>query len=316
MTFAIPSDDAPRPQPILPGWVLNGSVVETIEDAAFASGAALSLLHVVLSDPHINVPAALLGNRLALRASVHCLRLEGRAQSEADVRDAYVLTAAGDVMGPGGDMLTMWRAGSALALNRAGWAERLCGHFPEDMQDLSMDALKWAMGLHRNPVAKAAAILTRVLQARPRQEAVALICADVVLARALGWQRPMPLLGQHVTRKALRRAAEGKDITLACHQASTDAARDGVRLAHELARRAARLCAVAPKLRSKASDQAVALFLSEDAVLPSSMLSPVIQGSKTPMTARSARRLCERLIELGVVRELTGRSTFRLYGVA
>ena len=32
------------------------------------------------------------------------------------------------------------------------------------------------------------------------------------------------------------------------------------------------------------------------------------------MTDRAARRLCDRLVELGVVRELTG-ATFRLYGV-
>lgn len=29
---------------------------------------------------------------------------------------------------------------------------------------------------------------------------------------------------------------------------------------------------------------------------------------------RAARRFCDRLVDLGVVRELTGRDTFRLYG--
>ena len=74
--------------------------------------------------------------------------------------------------------------------------------------------------------------------------------------------------------------------------------------------------AVAPKLRAKGSSAAVELFLTEDAVAPASMLSPRIRGTSIPMTDRAARRLCDRLVELGVARELTGRPTFRLYGIA
>nr|WP_268873933.1 DUF1403 family protein [Roseovarius atlanticus] len=44
------------------------------------------------------------------------------------------------------------------------------------------------------------------------------------------------------------------------------------------------------------------------------MLSPRIRGTTIPMTDRAAWRFCDRLVELGVARELTGRSTFRLYG--
>ena len=83
----------------------------------------------------------------------------------------------------------------------------------------------------------------------------------------------------------------------------------------DLDRRVTKLRAVAPKLRSKGSDEALALFLSHDVVSPSGMLSPVIKGTSFAMTDRSARRLCDRLMELGVMRELTGRVTFRLYGV-
>jgi len=60
----------------------------------------------------------------------------------------------------------------------------------------------------------------------------------------------------------------------------------------------------------------VTLFLTEDAVAPALMLSPRIQGTSIAMTDRAARRFCDRLVELGVARELTGRSTFRLYGIA
>ena len=51
----------------------------------------------------------------------------------------------------------------------------------------------------------------------------------------------------------------------------------------------------------------MALFLSRDAVAPTALTSL--------RAARAARRFCDRLVDLGTVRELTGRDTFRLYGV-
>ena len=59
-------------------------------------------------------------------------------------------------------------------------------------------------------------------------------------------------------------------------------------------------------LRAKAAGRAVDLFLSRDALAP---------GALAFMSDRAARRLCDRLVALGAVRELTGRDTFRLYGV-
>jgi hypothetical protein len=79
-----------------------------------------------------------------------------------------------------------------------------------------------------------------------------------------------------------------------------------VPLAADLARRAARLQAVAPKLRAKPAGRAVDLFLSRDALAP---------GGLSFMSDRAARRLCDRLVDLGALRELTGRDTFRLYGL-
>lgn len=60
-----------------------------------------------------------------------------------------------------------------------------------------------------------------------------------------------------------------------------------------------------PVIKVKGAGAAVAMFLSQDAVAPSAL----------PLPDRSARRLCDRLVALGAVRELTGRDSFRLYGV-
>jgi hypothetical protein len=59
-------------------------------------------------------------------------------------------------------------------------------------------------------------------------------------------------------------------------------------------------------LRGKDADRMVAILLMEDA-------QPATAGKDA--SDRSTRRLFERLVALGAVRELTGRPTFRLYGL-
>ena len=100
---------------------------------------------------------------------------------------------------------------------------------------------------------------------------------------------------------------QGDDLRLACHRAVGTVSGQAVTLAADLARAAARLRAVVPKLRAKGAARAVDLFLSQDAVAPAALAGI--------MSDRAARRFCDRLVELGVLRELTGRDSFRLYGV-
>ena len=142
-----------------------------------------------------------------------------------------------------------------------------------------------------------------VLTEAPRGEVPALILADAALAQALGWDQIVPLLAAGLKRADLRK--RGEDLRIACHRALTFSAIEAVRLAADLARRAAHLKAVAPKLRAKGAAEAVAMFLTRDAVAPAAL----------PLPDRAARRLCDRLVDLGALRELTGRDTFRLYGV-
>lgn len=155
----------------------------------------------------------------------------------------------------------------------------------------------------RGPVARAAVVLDAVLADAPRAEVAALVLADAILAPALGWDHLVPLLAAGLKRADLRK--RGADLRLACHRAVTGQAIEAARLAADLTRRVAHLKSVAPKLRAKGAGQAVEMFLTCDAVAPSAL----------PLPDRAARRLCDRLVELGAVRELTGRDTFRLYGV-
>lgn len=166
------------------------------------------------------------------------------------------------------------------------------------------------------PVAQASQILSDMMRQFPRQEAAALMLADLMLARAVGWGRPVPLLAAHMPRKVIREIADGVgDPVLRVHLAMIAACDEVIRIAADLVRRATNLQAITPKLRAKRSGEALAVFLSHDAVSPWGMLSPLIQGTSVVMTDRAARRLCDRLVDLGVVHELTGRATFRLYGV-
>ena len=146
-------------------------------------------------------------------------------------------------------------------------------------------------------------MLEAVLNEAPQAEAPALILADATMAQSLGWDYVVPLLAGGLKRADLRK--RGDDLRLACHRAVVASAIEAVRLAADLSRRSVLLKAVAPKLRAKGAGEAVQIFLTQDAVTPAAL----------PLSDRAARRLCDRLVELGVVRELTGRGTFRLYGV-
>lgn len=277
----------------MPPWVTRKRV-EDPEDVVFLSGAALSHLDLVLSET--TVPQALLRERLALQAAGACVAFTGRFERAAELRDAVHLLRPGDLPGPGGETYQSWRRAverpvSIKALHRA-----LPDHAPETIASL-LDAGQGG------PVARAAMTVETALADAPRAEVLALILADAALAQALGWKHLVPLLATGLKRADLRQTGEA--LRLACHRAITVSATAAMRDAADLARGAARLKAVAPKLRAKGAAGAVEIFLTRDAAAPSAL----------PLPDRAARRLCDRLVDLGAVRELTGRDTFRLYGV-
>lgn len=286
--------DAPAIAP-LPGWIA-ASAAESLDGAAFRAGAALGTVQRVLAGPE--VPHALWRSRLALAAAELCAGLAGRREGPAALRDALHLTRPGDDPGPAGAILRQWSRAVARPVSVAGLGRAVEG-LAADRIALCLDA---AGG---NPVDRAAAVLESVLADSPRAETAALILAEAALSRALGWDPLVPLLSLALKPRALR--LTGDELRLACHRAVALGAGVAVPLAADLARAAARLRAVAPKLRAKGAARAVEMFLTRDAVAPAELTAF--------LSDRAARRLCDRLVGLGAVRELTGRDSFRLYGV-
>ncbi|SFM72574.1 DUF1403 family protein [Shimia aestuarii] len=278
-------DDDLTTLPRLPAWVTVAQA-ETPEDVAFLSGAALTHLHLLLQNP--TVPASLLRDRLALLAADACLKRAGRSERAAELRDEVHLARPGDTLGPGGAVFANWRAQVRAPLKSPGRGQGA-------------------------PIVAAAIALQEALNAHPGDEGTALMVADAALSASLGWRHTFPLVSLGLSRRDLQK----RDAALqqACSRAVLTGSREVAPLVQDLARRVSRLREVAPKLRAKGAGAAVRLFEEQDALSPSLALSPIVKGSTCRMTGRSARRLCDRLVELGAVRELTGRDTFRLYGL-
>ncbi|MEX0284119.1 MAG: DUF1403 family protein [Paracoccaceae bacterium] len=284
MTYAAQHfDPAPETNLVVPSWISNARA-QTSEDVVFLSGAMLGELDRVAGYP--GLPRPLWRDRLALWATEEAMQIAGRPERMADLRDEVHLARPGDTLGPGGVVFADWRRAVRTRL-------------------------KPTRG--QMPMIAASETLEAALDADMQDDAAALRAADTALARAMGWPHMVPLLALGLAQRDLRK--RGAALRHACGQAVIAAGPRAVHLAQDLTRRAARLQAVAPKLRAKGAGAAVTLFLSEDALSPAVALSPIIRGSANRMTGRSARRLCDRLVDLGVVRELTGRDTFRLYGL-
>jgi hypothetical protein len=166
---------------------------------------------------------------------------------------------------------------------------------------------------HAAPLEAAAIAATLAGQAVGKGNAgelFALWVADAALAAKLGWARAVPLLSAELLQRrgAARRPRPGEpDWSPAAALAAANAAVRAVDLAHEVARRAAKLEAVAPQVRTKQAGQVVDVLLRQDAVTAAQV--------REILSDRAARRLLDRLKELGGVRELSGRPVFRIYGL-
>lgn len=303
--------------PRVPFWALPAGQVDHDTDAAFYAGAALtSLNNLVRSEP------AYLGawrQRLALKCAAVAVRLAGRSEDEAALRDAWYLCSVGGDPGPAGKLFGAWRqmALRSPAIDAARLAEVV-----------NLLDLRWDDGLADVPGAidalvrsgrpapfAAAAIASQVIAVSPAAELLAWWCADLLLAQKLRWPKPVPLLMAQVFAPAFRSTGTGpkqirpggENIGRAVCLALMQGADDALRLAADLSRRAERLAAIAPKLRAKGAGEVIRRLLDDD----------VVPGSLTTKTLSrfGARRLFERLQTFEAVRELSGRESFRLFGL-
>jgi Protein of unknown function (DUF1403) len=131
-----------------------------------------------------------------------------------------------------------------------------------------------------------------------------------VLAHRLKWPAPVPLIAAQIRRGDLRAATRDHDGDRAWQTtwmlAYARAAAAAADLYAELALRGHQLLGAAPKLRGRDAARRVEILLTEDA-------QAATAGAAA--TDRSSRRLFDRLVAIGAARELTGRPTFRLYGL-
>ncbi len=303
--------------PRLPGWVTARADPADPVGAAFSAGAALHALDsLVRAEP---VWAGAWRHRLALDCAAEACRMAGRTETQAALRDAWYLCPANGDPGPAGNLFAAWRrlAGQRPQAEAEGLATlaELMG-LPGDMDWQAIAGMIDTAATSGRPAPLAAAAATAAIMAlEPRTELLCWWLVDLVLARCLGWQRAVPLAmtiaftpvfrveGGRSKRIRPGDPQFGQVLCVALVEAVASALRD----ATTLSRRAAHLLEVAPKLRAKGASDVLDILLGDDA-LPGTFAS-------RRLSRFASRRLFARLEQFEAVRELSGRASFRIYGL-
>ena len=304
------------PLPRVPAWAVPRSIIDSDVEAAYMAGSALnSLDNLVRSD----VPwLGAWRQRLALKAAAATVKLMRRTEDESALRDAWYLRQPGDDPGPAGRVLQAWRKLTDRSLlPTVGVLQSVADLLGNTWSDVFAECIEEVADGVRSaapaPVIAARAA-TAIMHEDPKAEALAWWTADLALSWRMAWRHAVPLLATQIHSAVLRTGHDRRrarpdspDYERAICLAVAAGAAEACRLAAGIAQQAERLHEVTPKLRAKGAGDVIALLLSDDAV----------SGSFTSkaMTRWASRRLFDRLQQLDAVRELSGRPTFRLYGL-
>ncbi|WP_337124191.1 DUF1403 family protein [Mesorhizobium sp. ISC15] len=167
------SEAVSPPPPSVPAWAITTAGAPSDGDAAFRAGAALGALDTLArAQPFW---AGAWRQRLALRCAAASMRLAGRAEDAAGLRDAWHLRPPGSDPGPAGAVFGAWRqlagqppAASPDRLEKI--LDQLGLHWDGDaLADLCTQIEKLVVS-HRSAPFDAAAIAAEVVAMRPDSE--------------------------------------------------------------------------------------------------------------------------------------------------
>jgi hypothetical protein len=298
--------------------------------AGFFAGVHLLALDQILRSGEASAEAyyaGVLRQRLALKSAASCARLARLREDETAIRDAEHLSVGGafEATTPGGRLHRLWRL---LATRPARFnaptlqsAQALLGLPGGDSTQGLADALSEIVATATHPLAAAASVSLAASRhfddANPNDaEMISLWLADAALAQKLGWRSAVPLIATAIAHPALRKDRGGRrprpgdpDWCYALALAYALSAQQAYDIAADLSRRAQKLLIIAPKLRAKGAERVIELLLADDCV------AAARAAKQARLSDRATRRLFDRLIEFGPVRELSGRPSFRLYGL-